>query len=374
VHGGGLSLDELASSIDEVLARFLEERRAEAASIEGSAGALVDEVARVVGAGGRRLRPAFCYWGHLAAGAPHSAAILRASASLELLHAFALLHDDVMDQAVVRRGEPAAYRRLAREREASHARGDALHYGISVAVLAGDLAFALSDTLLLASGFPPDRVVAAGGILHDMRIRAVAGQYMDLSGAGRPVADPEEVRRIARLKTAAYSVEGPLLLGAALGRGSRDLRDRFCAYGALVGEALQLRDDLLGLFGDPEKTGKDVESDVRHGKPTLLLAEALRRGGPAERRTIIDLWGRPDLGVDEIDAVRAAIAATGAPGATTALIDELVGEAVTVLDPLPEDARDVLTRLAELVGQGPPLRTPVRRRAAAVPEGGQPAP
>jgi geranylgeranyl diphosphate synthase, type I len=365
VHGGALSLDELKSSIDRVLAEFLDERRAEAAAIEGSATALVDEVSRVVEAGGRRLRPAFCYWGHLSAGAPHSEAILRSAASLELLHAFAILHDDVMDRAEVRRGEPAAFRRLAGERAASGARGDALHFGISVAILAGDLAFALSDTLLLASGFPPGRIAAATGILHDMRVRAVAGQFLDLSGAGRPVLgagspNADEVRRIARLKTAAYSVEGPLLLGATLGGGGEDLERRLRAYGVSVGEALQLRDDLMGLFGDPRQTGKDTETDIRQGTPTLLLAEALRRGEASERRLIADLWGRADLGADEVDAVRTAIAATGAPEAILSLIDELVAEAIDVLRPLPAEACAVLSRLALLVGRGAGAREPAQ--------------
>jgi geranylgeranyl diphosphate synthase, type I len=350
--------DELKSSIDQVLAGFLADRRAEAAAIDPSAAALVDEVTRVVGAGGRRLRPAFCYWGHVAAGGRHSDAILRASASLELLHAFAILHDDVMDLAEMRRGEPAAFRRLAAERRAAGARGDALHWGMSVAVLAGDLAFALSDTLLLSSGFPPERMAEATSIVHDMRIRAVTGQYLDLSGAGRAIADAEEVRRIARLKTAAYSVEGPLLIGASLNGAPAGLHDRLRAYGAAIGEALQLRDDLIGLFGDPQTTGKDAHTDVRQGTPTLLLAEALRLGGPGERSVILDLWGRDDLGPREVEAVRTAIAATGAPEATAALIDDLVQQAVQALepsaavDPVPDEALQVLTKLAWLVGDG----------------------
>src|SRR3712207_4684045 len=153
---------------------------------------------------------------------------------------------------------------------------------MSVAVLAGDLAFALSDTLLQVSGFPPDRVAAATVVLHDMRVRAVAGQFLDLSGAGRPLwgsgrvtsVTEEEVRRIARLKTASYSVEGPLRLGATLAGAGAALLGSLRAYGSAVGEVLQLRDDLMGLFGDPRLTGKDADCDVRQGTPTLLLAEA----------------------------------------------------------------------------------------------------
>lgn len=357
MHGLPMDLDDLRAAVDRVLDGFLEERRAELAAMGDSAAALADEVARVVGAGGRRLRPAFCYWGHMAAGAPHSPEILRAAASLELLHAFALLHDDVMDRAEVRRGEPTAFRRLAEERAASGARGDPLHYGMSVAVLAGDLAFALSDTLLQVSGFPSDRVAAATGVLHDMRVRAVAGQFLDLSGAGRPLwgsgrVTEEEVRRIARLKTASYSVEGPLRLGATLAGADAALLARLRAYGASVGEVLQLRDDLMGLFGDPQLTGKDADGDVRQGTPTLLLAEALRRGDAAERRLIAEHWGRPDLDAAEVDAVRSAIAASGAPEAILSLIDHLVAGAVDEVRSLPGPAATALADLAALVGSG----------------------
>jgi geranylgeranyl diphosphate synthase type I len=262
-----------------------------------------------------------------------------------------------MDRAEVRRGEPTAFRRLAQERAASRARGDALHYGMSVAILAGDLAFALSDTLLQVSGFPLDRIWGATRILHDMRIRAVAGQFLDLSGAGRPLwgagsLTEGEVRRIARLKTAAYSVEGPLLLGATLGGAGVALLDRLRAYGTSIGEVLQLRDDLTGLFGDPEVTGKDAGSDVRQGTPTLLLAEALQRGSPDDRRTIVELWGRGDLDAADVDAVRSAVAASGAPEAILSLIDELVAGAVEEVRPLPEAARIALAELAALVGRG----------------------
>jgi geranylgeranyl diphosphate synthase type I len=357
MHEGGLRLDDLKLSVDRVLEQFLAQRRAELAALGDAAAVLVDEVARVVGAGGRRLRPAFCYWGHMAAGAPHSEEILRAAASLELLHAFALLHDDVMDRAEVRRGEPTTFRRLAQERAASRARGDALHYGMSVAILAGDLAFALSDTLLQVSGFPLDRISAATRVLHDMRVRAVAGQFLDLSGAGRPLwgagsVTEAEVRRIARLKTAAYSVEGPLVLGATLAGAGAALLDRLRAYGASVGEVLQMRDDLLGLFGDPELTGKDADSDVRQGTPTLLLAEALHRGSPDDRRTIVELWGRGDLDAADVDAVRGAIAASGAPEAILSLIDELVAGAVDEVRLLPGAASTALAELAALVGRG----------------------
>jgi geranylgeranyl diphosphate synthase type I len=190
-----------------------------------------------------------------------------------------------------------------------------------------------------------------------MRIRAVAGQFLDLSGAGRPLwgagsVGEGEVRRIARLKTAAYSVEGPLLLGATLGGADVALLARLRAYGASIGEVLQLRDDLMSLFGDPELTGKDADADVRQGTPTLLLAEALHRGAPDDRRTIVELWGRGNLEAAEVDAVRGAIAASGAPEAILRLIDELVAGAVDEVRSLPQPASTALAELAALVGRG----------------------
>src|SRR5438093_2803906 len=227
-------------SSDVCSSDLLARRRDDLADADPVAAELADELRRVVLAGGKRLRPSFCYWGYSAAGAPDGEEIVAASASLELLHTFAIIHDDVMDRSPTRRGQPATHVALARGDE---------HAGVSAAILAGDLAFVLSDQLFGDAGFTGERFMSAFRWYHRMRSEVVAGQYLDVAAArGARPAEPE-VRRIARLKSGGYTVEKPLLIGAALAEAPPELETTLSAYGSSLGEAFQLRDDVLGAFG-----------------------------------------------------------------------------------------------------------------------------
>lgn len=327
----------LRQAIDQSLHAFLAGRRDALSRLAPSSGNLVDLVSEVVATGGKRLRPALCWCAYQAAGGtPDSRAILQAAASLELLHTFAIIHDDVMDQAVLRRGRPALHRRLADERRsAGHdADADADLFGISVAVLAGDLALTLSDAMLATSGFPPEALARAAGPLDDMRSQAIAGQYLDVRHAGAGPHAPvtsEDAARIGRLKTAGYSVAGPLAVGAALAGATPEVTEALAGYGTALGDAFSFCDDLLGLFGDAATTGKDAESDLRRGKPTNLIAEALARATGEDRRVLTSLWGDPAATAEDLAAVRAAVQATGALDIARDRIDALVGQALTCL-------------------------------------------
>ena len=227
----------LTDRIDAVLRAFLAERRADLASIDPAATEPVDELIRLVEAGGKRVRPAFCYWGFRAAGGPDGDPIVRAAAALELLHTMALIHDDVMDASVARRGTATVH---VRQAEVAAGRGatDAARVGTAVAILAGDLSAVLADQLLLESGFPPDRLAAALARYHRVRVEMAAGQYLDLVGADL------EVRRLAHLKGGAYTVLGPLLIGSALAGAHGAVEEGLRAYGEPLGQAFQLLDDL----------------------------------------------------------------------------------------------------------------------------------
>jgi geranylgeranyl diphosphate synthase type I len=255
----------LRDRFDEELFTFLASRRREAQFLDERAVILVDEIRRLVEAGGRRLRPAFCYWGYRATGAPDDARIVRAGAALELLHTFALIHDDLIDGADERRGVPSSSRELE---EVGHARGlvDPARFGSSAALLAGDLAVVLADQLLLDSGFESETLGRALVCYHEMRAEMAAGQVLDL--LGRP-ADEREARKIAALKGGLYSVERPLLLGALLAGGSAMQQAALSAFGRPLGEAFQLRDDLVD---DPASSpvGKEtVNVLVRDAKAAL---------------------------------------------------------------------------------------------------------
>jgi geranylgeranyl diphosphate synthase, type I len=232
------ALDPVRRRVDEALASFLHERRETMAAIAPEAAEMVDELRRIVAAGGKRIRPAFCYWGYRAAGGDDGEPIVRAAAALELFHTFAVIHDDIMDESETRRGEPTTYVRFAGARPGEP---DALRFGRSVAVLIGDLAAVLADEALIDSGFPSERLLPALRRYALMREQVAAGQFLDVRGAvGTPSAD-----RIASLKTGAYTVEGPLHVGALLAGGSPELLAALSRFARPLGMAFQFRDDLI---------------------------------------------------------------------------------------------------------------------------------
>jgi geranylgeranyl diphosphate synthase type I len=237
--------------------------------------------------GGKALRPRFCYWGHAITGQDTSALLVQAGAALELLHAFALIHDDLMDNSDTRRGRPALHREVAARHRRHGWAGDPDSYGGAMALLAGDLAFAIASRL--AAALP----AAALTVWRQMVDQLVLGQFLDLAGAARQDRSRDVARTTALLKSGQYTVTGPLRLGAALA-GGPSLPAGLACYGDLVGEAFQLRDDLLGVFGDPRRTGKPVGEDLASGKPTLLLAYAAGMLAP-RGQALLALAGTPAL-------------------------------------------------------------------------------
>jgi len=307
-------------------------------------GCLFAELRRFVQRGGKRLRPSFCFWGAVGAGSdPADPRLCDAGAALELLHAFALIHDDVMDGSDRRRGAPSVHRALEGHHRRHGLRGEPRRYGEGLAVLAGDLAFVYADTLL--DGVPE----AARDVWHRLRIELTMGQWIDIVGAARRDRSPRRARWVASYKSGRYTVERPLQLGAALA-GRPDLFGSLSCFGRPLGEAFQLRDDLLGVLGDPARTGKPVGDDLREGKPTLLLALTTERAGAAERRLLARV-GADDLTDDELDALRSLVVRTGAAGAVEHEIAALVDEAIGALDrcTLAAPAHDALERLCGLV-------------------------
>lgn len=251
-----LDLDALKARIDGTLGPFLAGVRAEMCARAPEAVLPIDEVIRLVEAGGKRLRPAFCYWGFRAAGGSDGEPIDRAAAALELLHTMALIHDDLMDRSPERRGTPSSAIQLA-ERARERGSLDPERAGASLALLAGDLAAVLADRLLLASGFPPDRLVVALDRYHRMRTDMALGQSLDVTGGDLDRA------ATASLKGGSYTVEGPLLIGAALAGADRDIEAALTAYGAPLGLAFQLLDD--------ERDGEVV---LESGQVAALVAGA----------------------------------------------------------------------------------------------------
>ncbi|WP_055589258.1 polyprenyl synthetase family protein [Peterkaempfera griseoplana] len=304
--------------------------------------------------GGKRLRPAFCYWGWRGAGGGAGAdGIVAAAAALELLQASALVHDDLMDRSDTRRGVPSVHRRFEMLHRAGGWRGDRAQYGTSAAVLLGDMLLCWCDELFLRCGLDPAAVLAAKPLFDLMRTEVMAGQYLDVlepvAGDSLGEGAAERALDVVRYKSAKYTVERPLQVGAVLAGAGPALVDAYGAFGLPLGEAFQLRDDQLGVFGDPAVTGKPAGDDLREGKRTLLVALAMESCSPADARLLDERLGAPDLAPAEVERLRGIIARSGAPERVEQRIDALLTEALAALEAVPlaeGPARDALRALA----------------------------
>jgi len=337
--------------VQAALDEFLAEQAERLAPLGADASRLLAE-ARASVSGGKRFRAAFCYWGfHAVAGTPYDDsdddALVRACASLELLHASALVHDDYMDASDTRRGRPATHRGFSAEHRSDGWRGDPEQYGASAAILLGDLLLSWSDELLRRCGLPLDRVVAALDVFDRCRSEVITGQFLDVSVQARGVADVDVAMTVLRYKSAKYSVERPLHIGATLAGGSGEQLRQLSAFGLPLGEAFQLRDDLLGVYGDPSATGKPAGDDLVEGKRTVLVALALD-GATAEDAARLDAALGRALSADEVTELRRIIDESGAHQQVEQVIAELAGKATESLAraDLDAHARDVLLELA----------------------------
>jgi len=341
------SLTAIAQAVDDRLARLLDEETRRWGSFDSDLIAPIREIGRLVLAGGKRLRPAFCYWGFVGSGGDRSStSVIDAGGALELLHAFALFHDDVMDGSTTRRGEPTTHTVFIDQHEAQSLAGEGRRFGEGVAILVGDLAFVYSDLLLHGA---PREVWA---LWNELRIELNIGQYLDMVGSATSERRREKAERICRYKSGKYTIERPLHLGALLANptcGDAHLA-ALSRYGLPLGDAFQMRDDVLGAFGETNVTGKPVGDDLREGKPTPLMAMATERVGAAQR-AVLDRVGRPDLTDDEVTAIQQVIVDCGALEALERRIAELTDAAVAAIDraAIDDTARRELRALAAYV-------------------------
>ncbi|GAA3462671.1 polyprenyl synthetase family protein [Saccharothrix longispora] len=317
---------------------------------------LTDALARLLLSGGKRVRPTFAWWGWRAAGGPvdgpRADVAVRALIALELLQGCALVHDDVMDRSATRRGRPAAHVAFAARHHRGRWAGDSRHYGDSAAVLVGDLALAWADDALVTAGLDGAALARAWVPWQAMRTEMIAGQHLDLLAGARREESLEKALTVARLKTAAYTVERPLHLGAAMAGAPAHLVDALRSYGRDIGVAFQLRDDLLGVFGDPAVTGKPAGDDLRDGKRTALMALALglarSAGRPDAARVLRDCLEGREVTDGTVLEVCALLWELGAVDAVEERIDSLTGLALQALDQveLDEPVRAALGALA----------------------------
>jgi geranylgeranyl diphosphate synthase type I len=339
-------VEAVRAPVDVQLVEFLQARERELVALDARLAPVVRAVSDLVLSGGKRMRPAFVYWGYRASGAPHTERLWHTAAAFELLQTFALIHDDVMDRSDRRRGQPAVHRALQEHHRSAGLAGDAAWFGVGSAILAGDLAFVWADELFDAGPIDTRARERARVVFTDLRTELMAGQYLDLVLASTQDARAEQARGVALLKAGRYTVTRPLQLGAAIAGVDPQLDSALVSYGDAVGIAFQLRDDVLGLFGDPGDTGKSVLDDLRQGKRTLLMLTALEAAEPDQRRVLDATLGDPGVDDEAARQVRAIVRDCGALATIERQIEEKYDHALMAITAVGEPARSALTELA----------------------------
>jgi len=343
-----ISVRSGGTDVDEALKTFIDRQRPILLGIADELEPLVAALEALL-AGGKRLRPAFCYWGWRGAGGADDQAAKIAAASLELLQASALIHDDVMDGSDTRRGRPSVHRRLQTMASDHRWPGAAGPFGTGAAILLGDLCLAWSAEMYDRSGLPEAALQRGRPVYDLMRTEVMAGQYLDLLEQTRGAGGVEAALRVVEYKSAKYTIERPLHLGAALAGAGEPVMAALSAYGLPLGIAFQLRDDVLGVFGDPAETGKPAGDDLREGKRTVLIALALELATPAQARTVRRLLGDPGLTQTGITDLREIIVGSGALDSCERMIGSYTEQAgKALLDaPLTLESRTALAELAD---------------------------
>ncbi|MFC5993388.1 polyprenyl synthetase family protein [Pseudonocardia hispaniensis] len=346
---------DLLRHIEAELSSQLDRRHGEAAEIDPAFAAATEALRGFVLGGGKRIRPTFAWWGWRGAGGdPADAttpAVLRALSALELIQACALIHDDLIDASTTRRGRPTVHVAFADRHTQAGWAGRPARFGAAAAILLGDLALAWADDMLRDAGLPAAALLRAAEPWRAMRTELLGGQYLDVLGQASADTSIHGALQIDRFKTAAYTVERPLHLGAAIADAPPALVRSYRRFGADIGIAFQLRDDLLDVFGDPTVTGKAAGDDLREGKRTLLIALALERaeerGATAARTVLTEALGDRDLDSAAVDRVRTVLCELGAPQAVEQRIAALTGSALDALT-VAGAAEPAASKLAEL--------------------------
>ena len=354
--------DTFRGAVADAIRDFLDARATFLAGLHRDTDALLTR-ARLFTSAGKRLRPAFAAWAYTATGGSLALPdpVVRAAASLDVLHVAALVHDDMMDASDHRRGVPAAHRQFEADHRAAGLRGDPEEFGRAGAVLLGDLLLVWSEEMFRTAGLDAAARERAFPVVEAVRAEVTAGQYLDVLAQAQdpyPISrTPQGRERLADLiatvvtwKSASYTIRRPLHLGAALAGATDAQVDALTAFGQPLGRAFQYRDDVLGVYGDEALTGKDSGEDLRVGKLTLLAAEAFGRASQAQASELAGLFGDPELDADGVARAREIIDTSGARQAVEQEIDREFDAALAALDlaDLTDDGRAGLTALAHL--------------------------
>jgi geranylgeranyl diphosphate synthase type I len=345
------TLVSVRSAVEEELSIFLNFESSYLNSISTELSPVSEALTAFLLDSGKRLRPLFAFAGFAAAGGSLEKPVVRAMAALELLQACALIHDDLMDGSDTRRGKPSIHRHFETIHVQDELDGFAPHYGLSAAVLLGDLALVWSDQMLNSSGLTTEQFARVFPYYNEMRVELMAGQFLDIHEQTQKTTSVDRSMKIARYKSGKYTIERPLHLGAAMTPNpSPEIFAALSAYGLPLGEAFQLRDDLLGVFGDPSVTGKPAGDDLREGKRTVLIAMTNERQSESQREIARKHFGKPDLDAQGVALLREIIETTGARAELEATIERLTDQALTAAQSavFTEDGSAMLVELANI--------------------------
>ena len=350
---------ELAGAVTEQLRSYLRERRQSAAYIGTDYDGLIAALEEFVLRGGKRVRPLFAYWGWRAVAPEPTGDTLidedavRLFAALELLQACALVHDDVIDASATRRGWPTVHVHFAELHREQGWRGSADQFGLSAAILLGDLSLCWADDIIATAPLSAEAQRRVQRVWSDIRTEVLGGQFLDIVNESSGDESIEAAMKVNTYKTASYTIARPLQLGAAAAADRPDVQEIFHVVGNDLGVAFQLRDDVLGVFGDPAVTGKPSGDDLRSGKRTVLLAEALERAeasDPLAAKLLRTSIGT-ELTAGHVDELRHVIESVGALAAVETRIETLTRRALDMLAaaPISVPAKAGLAELARLV-------------------------
>ena len=346
------SLSDLRAAINGALAEFVREENHYLRSVGPELNPVADALERFLLDSGKRLRPLFGYVGYLGTGAAPSDAVIKATSALELIHVCALIHDDVMDGSDTRRGAPAIHKAFEQIHIEQGFDGSAAQFGISSAILLGDLALIWASKFLHQSGLEDSAMIRALPLYDEMRVELMAGQYLDVYEQALASSSVERSLRVARFKSGKYTIERPLHFGAALGSSApAGYLTKYSDYGLPLGEAFQLRDDVLGVFGDPQETGKPAGDDLREGKRTVLMAMTHERATLAQREVIKNLLGNQEITLAGVNTLREIITETGALIELEKTIEALTDRALAAIhhpeiDPIAQQHLEDLVTIA----------------------------
>ncbi len=340
-----LNLESIRLDINREVSAMLNAQRPVVLEISPELEPLLDQLETLL-KGGKRLRPLFGYCGLLAAGGQWNDKNAKALASLEFLQACALIHDDVMDDSKTRRGNPAVHEFFNQFHHSQEFRGNAYLYGIGSAILLGDLCLSWADEMLMnATEFSSD----VKSIWDITRTELMAGQYLDLLAQSSLNPEPRLLDTVITFKSAKYTVQRPLHIGAALVGRDETLEVALSEYALPLGKAFQLRDDILGVFGDEAQTGKPSGDDIREGKYTMLISLALKEATSRESETLRSVLGNPQSSRTDIEDVKAILANYALESVETT-IQKLSDEASFAVDRLEADeaTKDLMRQLITL--------------------------